>query len=344
MASRNIYDLVQLEPIIQAARVLPYAPSAAALVAQFPDDIVEDIEYHFGRATQLAQTVPVRPFGQPAPIIATPGANVSKGELPPISAKLPLTERGMMRLRHLAGLEVPEELQRTVAGDAAQTTDAVKNTVAKLMGIVLSTGQIAFNENGVIQTIDFGVPAGNKITVATLWSANASVDIPTDLQTLLDAYIASFGGPPAAIIGSTRIKRLLSKNLPSIAAVAGSTLGRTYANNTEIDNLLSEIGLPPITPVDAILKDATGATARLFPDNKLAFVPTPGQLGKTQWGIAAEAELLYKEGILAADDLPGAVVVTMEDDEPVMRETKTSSVVLPGITAPEALVIATVAS
>jgi hypothetical protein len=342
---QNVLNLVPLYPIIQAARALPYADQAQELANVFPDDPVEDIRYRFGRANQLAQTVPVRAFGMPAPIIARPGAYEIVGELPALSAMLPLTETGIMKERRLAGIQLPEELQVSVTADAGQTTAAVKNSVNRLQGIVLSTGGLTFAENGVAQMIDFQVPSGNKITVGTLWSSATTVDVISDLTAALDQYVSTYGGPPAKILGSLRIKRILSANTKVIAAVAGSTLGRTFAFEAEIDNLLDALGLPPITPCDAVLKDVAGNVTRMFPNNVLSFLPPDGVLGSTQWGIPAEADILRSAGVLTNPaDLPGAAVMTMVEDEPVGRFVKTSSIVLPVIDVPEGLLIMTVAS
>lgn len=342
---RNIYDLVALQPLIRAARALPYAPSAAALYAQFPDRTVFDINYRIGRANQLAQSVPVRAFDMPAPNIARPGAIDITGGLPAISAALPLTESDMFRARRLAGLIAPEELKASIAGDVALTTDAVKNTVLRLQGLALSTGQIAFNENGVVQTVDFNVPSGQKLTASTLWSASNSVDVLTDLQTYYDAFVAAYGGPPTQLLGSLRIIRALQKNTVVIAAAAGSLLGRTRVSLTELNDVLNEIGLPSITPVEARLKDVAGTVTRLFPDNVLTFLPDAGQIGETQWGLTAEAEALQGAGVLtSAEELPGAVVVTMMEDDPVARYVKTASVALPIIDTIEGIVIASVMS
>src|SRR5690348_4385502 len=99
---RAVYDLVDLRPVIAAARQLAFADDA--LEGYLPAVAVDDVDYRLGRSNRLDQTVPPRALDTPAAIIARPGAIEVRGGLPAFSALDLLTESDLQKAQRLAGL------------------------------------------------------------------------------------------------------------------------------------------------------------------------------------------------------------------------------------------------
>jgi hypothetical protein len=332
---RAIYDLVDLAPVNIAARQIPYADQT--LENLFPSREVEQIDYRLIQEKNLEQIVPARALDTPAPLIARPGLLELRGGLPAFSAMDLLTETDLQRARRLAGIQV--DLQPTVEALAAGTTRTILNSIEVMRGMILSTGKVTLNANGVNQVADYNVPSANKVTAGTAWTT-VSAPAVTDLDTWRTVYVAANGGPPARILTSTRAQRLLLRNTSVINAVAGAQTGRTQATPAEISGFLAAEGLPNIETYDRQYGSFDAGFTRVLPENILVMLPS-GALGETLLGITEEAVELVQAGILAAQSAPGITVVTMVEDNPVQKAVLSAAIPLPVLSQPYQLLIAT---
>lgn len=336
---RAVYDLVELAPVIAASRQLAFADQT--LEQYLPAIAVADVDYRLGRADRVDQTVPPRALDTPAPLIARGGAVEVRGGLPAFSAMDLLTETDLIRARRLAGL--PIDLRLDVAAAAGRTTGTVLNSMEVLRGQALFTGVISLNANGVNQSVDFGLPPGNKLVAPTPFTT-LTADALGQLQAYADAYVASAGGPPGVMLTSTRVLRLLLRNSGIIAAIAGTNTGRTQVTRNELNNLLAAEGLPPVQTYDRSLRGLDGTLTRITPDDRIALLPGEGtRVGQTQYGITEEAVELVGQRILAAEAAPGMAVVTLVEDNPVQRAVLTAAIGMPVIQDPNLILVAKVA-
>lgn len=337
---RAVYDLVPLQPVILAARQIPYADQTLEDI--FPTRPVEQVDYKLVQERLLKQVVPARALDTPAPLIARPGALEIRGGIPAFSAMDLLTETDLVRARRLAGIQI--DLQPSVNASAARTTDTLLNTFDVMRGQILSTGKVTLNANGVNQVADFGVPSANKVTAGTAWTSVSSAPAVTDLDTWRSVYVAANGGPPGRMITSTKAQRLLLRNTSVINAAAGALLQRTQISTADLSAFLGAEGLPDVETFDgqygSFNPDGTPNFTRYLPDNILVMLPN-GPLGETQLGITEEAVELVQAQILAAAQAPGITVVTMVEDNPVQKAVLAAAMGLPILTAPYSMLIAT---
>jgi hypothetical protein len=337
---RAVYDLVDLQPVILAARQLAYQDQT--LEAYLPAVEVEDIDYRLGRINRNDQTVPPRALDTPAIPIARQGLREVRGGLPAFSAIDTLTETDLFRARRLAGL--PVDLQLSATTVAARTTLTIRNSVELLRGQALMTGTLSLNSNGVIESLDYGLPTTNKVAPATAWT-DVNATALSDLLAWRDAYIGNAGGPPGLIFTSTRLRRLILANKQIIGAAYGTLQGRTYAAPADVDNLFAGLGLPNIRTFDRALgvtqADGTVSLTRITPENRLAFLPADGQpIGRTEYGITQEAVELVGAGVLEQDQAPGIAVVTYIEDNPVQKSVASAALAIPVIGDPYQLLVA----
>lgn len=88
--------------------------------------------------------------------------------------------RAMMAYNQLAGEELVMGLTRQ--GDLRLETRIEYNRAQAL------TGTFALSDNGVIRTVDYGVPAGNKPTAGTLWSNVAAATPAVNIMAWLQLF------------------------------------------------------------------------------------------------------------------------------------------------------------
>lgn len=220
-----------------------------------------------------------RSFDTPAPYGRTVGGQEQSGKLLPISRKLPVSEYN--------------ELQ--YAGNTAMLGDVLDGYATNLgRGVafrletarieVLLTGQLSINENGVVQTIDYGRNAA--LTVAAQWTAAGST--PVDDIIEWRQTVGTYGRTPTAALLTLDVMETLSTN----AQVIGYALGRTdnlpgRVSYDDVRGVLGSFGIVNVTVVDEAYS-AYDLGGQVFPTGSFVLVPgTAGALGTTQVGIPA---------------------------------------------------------
>jgi hypothetical protein len=336
----QIIDLVpDLRPVILAAR---QARDARNTLAQFlPNTPVNAVSYRLGRRRRLDQTVPVRAIDAPATPIRRPGVLDVRGDLPAITPIVNLSEQDltneMILARQLAGLNVDWEPAVTAA--AAQGALTVDNTLEVMRGQLLSTGIVSLTaDDGTTHTVDFEIPAAQKVTPATKWTdaAGASTGDPfRDLtQWHNDVYIDASGGSAGVIVTTSRVALHLANRLQ--AAYPQQPVGQNA-----LAAYMADRGLPPIITYDRRLEAYDGTKTRVFPEGTLVFLPgADAPVGRTELGITQEAVQQVGRQILAADQAAGVTIVTLGQDNPVQRAIKAAAIGLPVLQDTDSIVIA----
>ncbi|MEV0357111.1 major capsid protein [Nocardia sp. NPDC050697] len=262
-------------------------------------------------------------------------------------------ERRQIEHAATAGTNIAR-IQAAVYNDLENLTKYAFNRIELAWGDVLSDGILTINENGVQQTLDFGIPAGQKVTPATLWSDHANSTPLTDLLTWLDVWGGPNGVPPGQFKTSLEVVRHLMQNEQLINAIKGEQMGVTWLSITEINNFLSGFGLPgfvvpdpPGTPGGSIYNsnfDVDGSTTRVIASNKLLFLPADtSTLGFTAWGTPTTAYELNSKNV-QVQTAPGVVgVLVREDNPPFRKHAYVDAVALPILADTRKILIATVA-
>lgn len=334
-----IFDLVDTQELIATVREVIERESVNQLRAFLPYRSVEDIDYRFFRGERTNHAARVRAFDTPAQRGRRPGASERRGSLPAISEMLDLTESERIRLRRLAGGDVADIIRDNVFNDAAITAMAVANRLELLRGEVLSTGQIVIDEGGVLQTIDYEVPAELQVAAATPWTDTANADIIDDLFTWDEARKDHGNGDAGAMITSTRVRNLALRNEGIQRLVYGANNVGQLVTVEQLNQVLAAHGLPPFVTYDRKVEDATGTEQRVIAEDMLIMVPGAGdaarRLGETQMGVTEEALAAVDARAIAVDDAPGLVAVTLQQDHPVLTATLSTCIGLPVLQQPD---------
>lgn len=335
-----IYDLVDPQELIGFVRNLTF--DQFTLANYLPNRPVSDIEYRFRRGTLVDQdAAEFRAWDTEAPIGTRQGAQRVSGELPPISKKIRLGEEERLRLQALQSGDSSGIVQQ-VYDDAANMTRAVQARIELARGEALSTGQVAISENGMVATVDYGVPASHQVSASTTWDTTTA-DIIEEIQSWIEVYQESTGGlTPGGMLTSSTVRGHMLRNDQVRALLASLSGSPDLVTLPQLNQVMAAFELPPLIVNDTQVR-VGGTATRVIASDKAVFLPPAGQpLGNTLYGVTAEALELQSEGQIVASQAPGVVAVVEKTFDPVATWTKAAGIALPVIGNPELLLQATV--
>ncbi|BBZ65813.1 hypothetical protein MINS_12420 [Mycolicibacterium insubricum] len=299
-----------------------------------PDVIVRTIVGADGNGA-LAQ---YRSFDAETPIGSGGTGTRKTFELMALGLKERVGEYDQLRARGSDGAAL---LLGGVEKAAQRVANAVVDRLEVARGQALDTGVLTINENGVVQTFDFGRPVGNTVTAATLWSAGGAKPLD-DLIAWCDAYaLANNGAQPGTIVTSRQVVAALQRNadIRGLVATTGGTPG--IVSIDALNAVLAAYGLPPIIIYDRKIRGTAVLAA-----NKAYLLPAAvdpnGQspLGATFYGQTLEAEE-PDYGIGPADQ-PGLVVGSWKTHDPIAAWVHANAIAMPVLVNPVASMVAVV--
>lgn len=310
----------------------------------FPDVKTENLmaEYlRLANGANLPVMATVHAFDTEAQIGSRPAFDKVEVEKLLIKRKINQTERVRMLKDH--GVYKDDEIVKYVFDDMRLMAEAVKtrSEVAKME--VLASGKMSIKENNLSIDVDYGVPTAN---VGYSVNAGASADIIGQIQTVVDAA-AMNGYAITEIVTSTKVLRAMAANKAIQTLVFGAAGQGAYVSTERLRALFAQMfGITAITVNDSRYQyekaNGTKATARYFPEDKIAFISQSniGRFGTGLWGVTPE-ETAY--GPYSEKSQTQFITLTQwETPDPVAVWTKASGVFIPVLPDPNALYVATV--
>lgn len=269
------------------------------------------------------------------------GIVVNEAEMPFFKESMVIDEKLRQQLNTLIQTS-NEALIRVIIArifdDQIKLITAAYEALERMRMQVLTTGTVTLASNGQAYTYDYGVPAANKITVTTAWSAANA----TPIKDINDAK-----------------KLARAKGFKLTRAMCNSNVLEDLANNTSIKDRLyvlaggnveitgeevrkfieRETGLTIFVNDEGYIDETTGAFTTYFADDVFVMFPD-GELGKTHIGVTPEESDLMNGATKAQVTVEnGIAVTTFAIEDPVNVETKVSMVALPSLEMAEALYI-----
>lgn len=347
MANVDIYDLITPPELTGYARaaLADRAVNQRLLSQWLPPRPVNDLLYRYskGSGAGLAEAASFRAYDAEPRFGRRDGISRVTGELPPIGEQYVLGEYDSLRLRN-ATTEIRDLLLR----DAARIAVSIDTRFEFARADALVNGSVTLAEAGVQATVDFGRSAAHSVAPLTLWSDLDDSKPIDDFQSWRDTYVDTNGSVPGAILMSTKVRNYLLRNTQVGGFVFPSSLAANrpgQVTSTNLNQVLSDFELPPITVWDARAVDQTGTSRRFLPDDKVLFLPAPADavdMGATLWGTTLEAQE-SQYGIQAADH-PGLVVGAFKQTTtPIRVFTIGAAIGLPILANPDLTFVADVA-
>lgn len=312
------------------------------LSAYLPDNPQTSIEWKLTNAVLRDEDAAVvRGWDTESPIGGRQGATRQFGELLPVSKKIRLGEEENLRMQALSSGNT-ELIVNEIYNDARRMTRSVLARVEMMRGEVLFNSALAFNENGVQQTVTFTRNGSLTVSAGTKWDVVATADPVADLTAWVQTYIDINGVAPAFAIGSTSIIGFLMQNAKIRALASGISGAPSLVTVDTIAAVFAAFGLPPIVPYDVATR-VNGVSTRITNVKKIVLMPPSDEpLGETRWGPTAEALELAGLGLLTASDTPGIAAVADKTTDPVATWTKAAGVGMPILGNPDLTMTATV--
>lgn len=304
-----------------------------------PDLLTDDLEFKIRQGSlNDVDVAEYRAFDTPAPFTDRPGTKIIAGSLGPVSRQIPLSEEEILRTKVLEK-NTNDPLIAAILDDAERMVRSVQGRIELARGDVIDDGIVTIAENGLSLTANFARDASMSVTAAAS-HATVSTDVVTDLLTWTTAYADLNGSDPDHILmpRSTVGSWLLNEQFRAYAAANGTTPERI--NRGTLDSILASEGLPRIKTYDVKVR-VNGTATRVLPAAKIFFMPA-GEVGKTHFGVTAEAIKLRSKGLIKKEQAPGLVVVNLEEDHPVQTSTLATAIALPSIGRTDFIMDATV--
>lgn len=339
----DFIDPVQLTGFV---REVPQ-PSTMALSTFLPDTYIGDMDVAWDIVNKTNRAAMFRAYDAETPITQRDNFERRRVAMPPISVKTVVGELERLRLEQIrSGGNNQGRMVEAIYDDAANNTLEVLRRFEIARGDTLTDWKFTLaGENGLTLESDFGKPTGHDPAPAVLWSDHDLSDPIADLTTWVNFYTDANGEPPGSMLTSRAVVGHMLLNA-KVRAYAGSLAGTPQmVTRQQLNTVLDAFDLPPIVTYDSQFQTAAGATVRPIPADRVLLLPRdPGSLGRTYWGVTAEALELaggQNPGLLFAQ-APGLVGVVMRDGDPVRTWTKVAALGMPIITDPKRLMVADV--
>lgn len=342
-----VYDLADPRELVGEARGTLWGLDAARFTLErfLPRQEDRTLEYRItrGDGTTGLEAATYRAFDTESAIGRRPGVVRVRGELPPVSRKIPLSEYERLMLESLPANIVAEHYN-----DARRMATSVAARLELARGQALSEGRVVISERGLNLEVQFGLPAEHNVAAATAWSNPASAPVDDLLAWINGVYQPSNDGAgPGVLLTSSTVIAYLLRNEQVQRLVRGEVTGNDVVTRAGLNQVLGMFGLPTFEAYDEQITTDAGVTTRVIPADKVIMLPAPGaaedqRAGDTLFGVTAEALELQSEGFLVPSEVPGIVAVQHKTTSPVTRWTEAVAIGLPILRNPQRVFVADV--
>lgn len=304
-----------------------YLPDKNTFRNDFAYDIIKNTPHIAG----------VIAYGAEPPVADRDAVARMHGELAKMGLKYIVTEEELLAIHHA---RFDAEHRQTVEELVAKTVDlieAVRRRAYIMKAEAITKGQLNYNANGVKATVDFGIPAGQKIAynAAHDFSPSGTVDVIGKLIEWAQTFETNNRGQrPSEILMSRKVQNALLSH-PTVIALAGNPNSPSRVSEQFLNDIFRQYGLPPIrvvTNLNVVARNPyTGQdeTINIFPENRVVMIGEG--MGNFLYGVTVENEFQ-----------PGIAVQAYDKNEPVQSIIKAVATGFPAIAKPELILHADV--
>ncbi len=260
------------------------------------------------------------------------GVEKYKTEMPFFKESMVIDEKMRQQLNTLMQTQNEAIINAIIVNifdDQIKLITAAYETIERMRMQVLTTGALTVTSNGQSYTYDYGMPAGNKITVETAWDS-ASANIVKDINDIKKTARRAGYTLTRAMCNSNLLENLTANTNISKRIYAMSN-GDVYITSEQVRRFIEqETNLVIYVNDDGYIDESTGNFVNYFADDVFVLMPE-GELGNTHLGVTPEESDLMTGATKAEVALvnSGIAVTTFAIEDPVNVETKVSMVALP---------------
>lgn len=205
---------------------------------------------------------------------------------------------------------------------------------------LITTGIIAFENNGQVIEFDFNVPTANK--VSSNWSDTANADPINDIVTWQDQVEVATGIRPIQILMNRTTLSKIAKMDSVKNAMYVFANGTVNPNPQNARRYIEQETETRIFVYDKGYTDDDDKFTKFVPDDVVCLFPD-GTIGDEVFGTTPEeSDLMTYSGAEVAITDTGVAITTSKEIDSVNVVTKVSMIYLPVLNEPDTLVIADV--
>lgn len=216
-----------------------------------------------------------------------------------------------------------------IFNDQIKLITAAYETIERMRMQMLTTGAITVTSNGQSYSYDYGMPAGNKITVSTGW-AETGANIIKDINDA-KKKARKAGYKLTRAMCNSNLLETLTANTTISKRIYAMANGDVYITSEQVKRFIEqEANLVIYVNDEGYIDETTGNFVNYLADDIFVLMPD-GELGETHLGVTPEESDLMTGATKAEVSLVDSAiaVTTFAIEDPVNVETKVSMVALP---------------
>lgn len=311
--------------------------------ALFPEKKIQDIEFDMILgAGGLPVSASVHAFDTKTQLASRESIDKGIQTLALIKRQIKITEKELIKIQNPRSDAELAFILAQLYNDAEKMEESIRVRVEAMRMEILSSGKVAIDENDVAVTIDYLVPAGNKLPFN--WAAPTTATPLIDLEAIATAVETECGSRPARAMTSRKVVKAICACTTIKKAIFGTNSDKLVTLSL-LNDLLSQSDLPILLVNEAKYKveGASGfTTVRYFPENIISMFGS-ATLGETIYGLTAEEVALIGEGQMDMAEMVGNIFVgTYKSIDPVGEFTKAAATAIPSFPHADELGIATI--
>jgi len=192
----------------------------------------------------------------------------------------------------------------------------------------LGNGTVVFASDGVKLTVDWGIPADQKVTPGVPWDTVATADPFADITALMNVIKTDRGVVVDRMLTSNTVIANLLQCVKLKKAIFGSSETDRVLTLAALNAFFASVGMPLVYSYDEQYKllnaDMTTTLTRYYPVKKATLYSSQMTLGETLYGPTAEA--IRSIGV---EESPGIWAEVFETKDPVNVWTYACAVAFP---------------
>ncbi len=287
-------------------------PARNYILSRFmPIEPVFDLKFAYNVIDKkYGRTASITGFNSDAPLRDKDGLSQAFAEVSKVQHGFRVDEYELLRF---ANPRREEERQKAIDYVYNQTDNLIQGVYdieEWMRAQAMYKGRLDYSENDVVISVDYQIPAANKMVAATSWT-----DINSNPLVELQAVVTQFknankGEAPAEIHVSSKVKNDLLKSKAVILQVYGDADSRRLISNADLTSVLENLDLPPIVVQDTQIDNGKGLE-RLLPERRVVALGG-GEVGKLYCGPTVEKNFdtgMYVLPIIETKQVGGQAVL-----------------------------------
>ncbi|MFJ7422752.1 major capsid protein [Streptomyces uncialis] len=347
MTIQDLLKDVTVKDLTTFARAIPNPEDFLLTREVFPALKINEVKWRIKDNGRYVNVAKYRAYDASVPIASREAwSNVREGGLAEMGQKLVVGEQEQLLLDAEHGADT-DRLLEELYDDVERHVEAIHSRIELAAADVLLDGKLTIEENNYINEADFGMPAGNIVAPAKLWSDPTSDPIRDELTWL--QYLDDLGVPaPEFVVTSKRAYSFFANNAAYRASfwnsVNPSTTPTATLTPAQVQSVRDTYGLPPVKFYKAQVR-VDGVSRRVLPEDKWIYVPpNRSKWAQIVWGRTWDSLHLTRGSNpeILREDAPGLIVTRGVQTDPGQIWTKVAAAAMPVMHTPDAHLVATV--